>query len=116
MEKNRVFVVTEYYTPYKHNNCTEANHVTIFDELRNALDYVSGTDGNGKLRPYIRRARLTLKQDCKPMYEIGTNYNGGITLKVNEDCIDANALTLGGYVYKVSVEPFVVNTSVYDIQ
>ena len=50
------------------------------------------------------------------MYEIGTNHNGGITLKVNEDCIDANALTQGGYVYKVSVEPFVVNTSVYDIQ
>ena len=110
MEKDRVFIVREFYTPYEHNKLTEDTEVTVFNELRFALDFVRGTDGNSKLKKADTRVGLWLKEGAVPMYEIGHNHRGGITFMVNKECISETALKQGGYVYKVTVEPYAINS------
>lgn len=104
----QVFVVTEYYTPYKHNGLTEENEVTLFSNFRKALSYARGTDSSGVVeRP--DRVGIALRQGCEPQYKIDTYHKDGITLLVQEECVDEIALQQGGWVYKVTIEPKHIN-------
>lgn len=108
MEKN-IFIVTEYYTPYKHNGCTERERKTAFSCFKDAVQYVKGTDGNGHLLRHEDMVDIWLKPDCKPLYDIATFAGEGIAFKVREECINEDAIEQGGYVTKVVIEKLKVN-------
>ena len=101
MEK-KIFMVTEYYTPYKHNNCTERENVHLFENLHWAVDYIKGTYAGGVMN-YKHRVKVDLKEGCKPEYEIVSGVDG-IVFKVKEECIREGALQQGGYVYLIRLE------------
>lgn len=108
MEKY-IFIVTEYYTPYKHNGCTERESKTAFSNFNNAVGFVKGVDGNGHLLKQEDRVGIWLKQDCKPLYDIATFAGEGIAFNVREECISEDALEQGGYVTRVVIEKLKVN-------
>ena len=95
-------MVTEYYTPYKHNNAVERENVTLFEELHWATDYIAGVYG-GEVRPYSKRVKIDLREGCKPEYEIISGVDG-ILFKVKDECVRESALQQGGYVYRVRLE------------
>lgn len=101
--ETKVFVVTEYSTPYKHNNVTPRERTTLFANLHTAVDFIRGCDG-GQVRVNTdRRVAVWLKDGCKPEYEIITGIDG-ILFQVKEECIYDAALKQGGYVYRVRLE------------
>lgn len=108
MEKN-IFIVTEYYTPYKHNGCTERERKTAFGSFNHAVEYVKGVDGNGHLLRDEDRVDIWLKPGSKPLYDIATFAGEGIAFNVREECISEDALKQGGYVTRVVIEKLKVN-------
>ena len=108
MEKN-IYIVTEYYTPYKHNGCTEREHKTAFGSFTRAVEYVGGVDGNGHLLRAEDRVNIWLKPGSKPLYDIATFAGEGIAFRVREECICEDAIEQGGYVTKVVIEKLKVN-------
>lgn len=97
----KVFMVTEYYTPYKHNNCTERERITLFESLHHAIEYIRGTDGNGRGAEYNNRVHIWLRDGCKPEYELRCAGTDSIRFKVKDECIAESALKQGGYVHEV---------------
>ena len=101
----KVYMVTELFTPYKENGCTENPEITLFTGLHKAVAYIRGTDSGGAVSLSSNRVKVTLKTNCKPEYDIDTYAAGiGMVFKVKESCIAEDALKYGGYVYEIILE------------
>ena len=100
MSQKKVWMVIEHYTPYKHNNCTENDNITIFENFHTAVEFIRGTDGNGTLNRYEDRVKIALRAGMHPEYAIGSAV-GGLHFKVKDECVDKTQLEQGGTVCEV---------------
>lgn len=104
MNKNRIWIVTAYYTEYKHNHCTEHEVIKVFTTLNRAMEYVKGTDGNGTLLPYEKRLPLSLKEGVSaPKFNIACSGHADIAFKTDLSCLNEYDINHGGFIYKVEI-------------
>lgn len=102
MKGQEIWIVVGEYTPYEHNRLAEGNEMRVFSSLRNAMEYIKGTDGNGRVMKYEERLPISLKEGCVPKFDISSG-DGQITFKTDLSCLREEDIKQGGYIYKVSI-------------